>query len=251
MKDLDTLVEMLTPNELTQDLSAISLTPLNDLYKWLVFKTWELPIYRLSKAQLEQSVIPQPIDTPQKYLQVALFLMKRLQEFTQFYLDLRALDEQLSYLKEDVDGNEYLKAYFDLHFKLKELKDRWSEIKDIKSYLSNTKEFSLYDFEQSFLTKVSDTIQSQMSTIERDINRSRLMETTLKDISTKKESTPTPIKVPPREGVEIVVTDAWAVMTSPDKEEKMEIEKNFTPPLSKRGPGRPKKNLDEEKKTQN
>lgn len=73
------------------------------------------------------------------------------------------------------------------------------------------------------------------------------METTLKDISTKKESEPTPIKVPPREDVEIVVTDTWTVMTSPDKEEKMEIEKNFTPPLSKRGPGRPKKNVDDAK----
>jgi hypothetical protein len=247
MKDLDEFVEMLTPNELTQNLLAISLTPLDDLYKWLVFKTWELPIYRLTKAQLEQSVIPQPIDTPQKYLQVAIFLMKRLQEFTQFFLDLRTLDEQLSYLKEDVDGNEYLKAYFDLHFKLKELKDRWSEIKDIKSYLSNAKEFSLYDFEQSFLTKVSDTIQSRMSTIERDINRSRLMETTLKDISTKKESA---IKVPPRESVEFEFTNSGTTVTIPDIEEKVVIEKNFTPPLSKRGPGRPKKNPDEEKKTQ-
>jgi hypothetical protein len=82
------------------------------------------------------------------------------------------------------------------------------------------------------------------------MNKSRLMETTLKDISTKKESEPTPIKVLPREDVEIVVTDAWAVMNSPDKEEKVKIEKDVIPPLSKRGPGRPKKNPDEEKKTQ-
>ncbi|MEM0265601.1 MAG: hypothetical protein QXV17_13490 [Candidatus Micrarchaeaceae archaeon] len=136
---IDDVLKLLSPNDISTDFTSLSLKPLEEIYKFVLYKLWDKPVFRPTDEIIKTQLLNLPLQTPESISSALITLLLKVKEFTSLLFEIRNLQNQFS-SSEDLD-DKALAQYFDYLTKLKELKDRWDLLQIIKdAILSSTSE---------------------------------------------------------------------------------------------------------------